>query len=338
MGHITTRRKGRVDAFANGISGHERWPDIPTPSAPNTPTEIFIPYNLTREEIIAIKRQEVEQRYKAKSRGATGGRAFDPRAILLRELLTLMRARYGAERFPDTEIGRHATFIAAHTLFGLKGAPERLLALFRDRAPWMPASEVKAIVRDLGKTQGRRFRAETIGKRLEVTQAERAALGLTQMRAIDAADPTAPASIRVRNGRNQTDKRRKAGAIPREQYVAQALTASKPWASLGISRRTWERRRAKAGAVASVSPAYKGALYGGDRPATPGLFDTLSELGRAMPAFHVHLKKLKRLRVAQSFRPVGQPRRLGEVATAVLLRQVGFSREAFRERLQRGTV
>lgn len=31
-------------------------------------------------------------------------------------------------------------------------------------------------------------------------------------------------------------------ALPREQYLANALTQSKPWETLGMSRATWYRR------------------------------------------------------------------------------------------------
>ena len=32
-------------------------------------------------------------------------------------------------------------------------------------------------------------------------------------------------------------------AIPRKQYLANALTQSKPWEALGMSRATWYRKR-----------------------------------------------------------------------------------------------
>jgi len=37
--------------------------------------------------------------------------------------------------------------------------------------------------------------------------------------------------------------RRARGAKPREQYLIEALTNTRPWEALGISRRTWERDR-----------------------------------------------------------------------------------------------
>jgi hypothetical protein len=38
-------------------------------------------------------------------------------------------------------------------------------------------------------------------------------------------------------------RRRGRGAKPREQYEAEALTNTRPWEALRISRRTWERRQ-----------------------------------------------------------------------------------------------
>jgi hypothetical protein len=44
-----------------------------------------------------------------------------------------------------------------------------------------------------------------------------------------------------------------AGGVPRAEYLACSFSRRKPWEAEGISRRTWERRRARGGAVASPS-------------------------------------------------------------------------------------
>jgi hypothetical protein len=59
--------------------------------------------------------------------------------------------------------------------------------------------------------------------------------------------------LRKREARLRKErKRRERGAKSRAQYEAEALLNTRPWAALGISRRTWERRR-RAGPVASPS-------------------------------------------------------------------------------------
>ncbi len=61
---------------------------------------------------------------------------------------------------------------------------------------------------------------------------------------------------RAKDRDRQRRKRRKAGVKPRKVYLAGALSQSKPWEAEGISRRTWERRRAKS-RVASPSACDK---------------------------------------------------------------------------------
>lgn len=55
------------------------------------------------------------------------------------------------------------------------------------------------------------------------------------------------ASKRQQDRARKAARRRAAGAVPRTEYLAQnALSRTKPWEDEGISRRTWERRRARA--------------------------------------------------------------------------------------------
>jgi hypothetical protein len=60
-------------------------------------------------------------------------------------------------------------------------------------------------------------------------------------------------------------KRRRRGAISRQEYLAESLTRARPWERDGISRRQWERRRRH---VASVSPPH--TSMPSEQPATPG--------------------------------------------------------------------
>ena len=44
----------------------------------------------------------------------------------------------------------------------------------------------------------------------------------------------------------ERERQRRKGVIPREQYESRSLSRTRPWEAEGISRSTWERRRAKA--------------------------------------------------------------------------------------------
>ncbi|EMQ2878495.1 hypothetical protein V9N52_003811, partial [Vibrio navarrensis] len=51
-----------------------------------------------------------------------------------------------------------------------------------------------------------------------------------------------PSEKKKRNAQLKKELRREAGAISREDYLANAVSNTKPWEELGISRRTWYRK------------------------------------------------------------------------------------------------
>jgi hypothetical protein len=53
----------------------------------------------------------------------------------------------------------------------------------------------------------------------------------------------AKARRKERDRIDKAAKRRAAGALPRAVYEANSLSRTKPWQAMGISRRTFERRR-----------------------------------------------------------------------------------------------
>jgi hypothetical protein len=83
--------------------------------------------------------------------------------------------------------------------------------------------------------------AQQLGERLRVTNAERQLLRLWPFKPVDATEDDLAAQRRERRNAVRRAKRDRTHA----QYLATCLTATKPWLSEGISRRTWERRRAK---------------------------------------------------------------------------------------------
>jgi hypothetical protein len=103
-------------------------------------------------------------------------------------------------------------------------------------------AKIERIVR---KVQSRpfRFRADALGKRLGVTDEERTRLGLKTIGACDVCKRQRTARRKAKHRERQRLRRRTQGVRPREQYLAAALSRTKPWEKEGISRRTWERRR-----------------------------------------------------------------------------------------------
>jgi hypothetical protein len=93
--------------------------------------------------------------------------------------------------------------------------------------------------------------AKTAGKMLEITADERWRCGITTMDPIDETRAERKSLQRQSNRERKERERRAKGVVARQEYEAASLSRTKPWLALGISRRTWERRR-KAGILENV--------------------------------------------------------------------------------------
>jgi hypothetical protein len=168
-------------------------------------------------------------------------------AIRLAELNRLLTDRHRGEVLQDDDDGRHDAETVAHHLARCSGNPRRRIeSWLHHRTPWMPETERAAII-DRATTKTRRWRADTLAKRLNLTAVDRQRLRITTIGAVDA-NREARAAARARNKRKRDrdrarDRRRAAGRQTRDQYLATKLSRARPWIAQGISRRTWERRR-----------------------------------------------------------------------------------------------
>lgn len=178
------------------------------------------------------------------------------------ELNRLLIDRYG-EVLPNDDAGRDdAEIVAQHmplTWHPVDPA-RRIAGWLRLRAPWMDAAERQAVI-EAAVAKPRFWRADTLAKRLNLTEADRQRLNITT---IGAADMTREerAALRRQRKRDRDRKRAKArrradGRKTRAEYLANALSSRRPWVAEGISRRTWERRRAAARAPCRKSVCRK---------------------------------------------------------------------------------
>lgn len=92
-------------------------------------------------------------------------------------------------------------------------------------------------------------KADVLGVRLRLTDAERTYLRINTIGACDInkaeRERRRKARKRDRDRIRAEKKRRQRGVLPRAVYLAQCSTVSAPWEAQGISRRTWERHRAR---------------------------------------------------------------------------------------------
>jgi hypothetical protein len=167
------------------------------------------------------------------------------------DLNKLFAHRYRARRedyiFPDDDAGQEDLKILLHH-YALNN-PLAMPRIIKMRAPWV--QDASGLLAQID-TYPRKWRSETLGKLLRVTAAEWRALRLRTISPIDMTTEERRQDSQLRHRERMRIKRRKAGKTPRAEYLARSLSKTKPWEAEGISRRTWERRRAKKGRDASV--------------------------------------------------------------------------------------
>jgi hypothetical protein len=114
---------------------------------------------------------------------------------------------------------------------------------FSSRTPRSRLDQVARAAIDRPKLE----KADALGARLRLTDAERTYLRINTIGACDlnkaARERRSKVRKRERDRIKAAKKRRERGVLPRAVYLAQCSSVSAPWKAEGISRRTWQRRR-----------------------------------------------------------------------------------------------
>jgi hypothetical protein len=150
--------------------------------------------------------------------------------------------RYGGREsytFPNDDSGREdLEILLQHYALDNPLAMPRIIKM---RAPWVQdASKLLAKV----EAYPRKWKSETLGKLLRLTGAEWKLLRTRTIAPIDMTKDERRQDSQLRHRERMKVKRRQAGQKTRAEYLAGSLSQTKPWVADGISRRTWERRRA----------------------------------------------------------------------------------------------
>jgi hypothetical protein len=169
----------------------------------------------------------------------------DPERLILnlrlKDLNRLIAHRHGGDAatytLPDDDAGREYLYILiSHYANVDPNAPRRIIKL---RAPWMSADEAERVI-DTAFNYQRRWRSSTLGKELNYSEAE---WRILRLRTVGPTGMTPEERKRISAAFRMERHRRKKGMQTRAQYAK--LGRTKPWEKEGISRRTWERRRAQ---------------------------------------------------------------------------------------------
>jgi hypothetical protein len=193
---------------------------------------------------IEARRAEIARRYRKKPR-----RVVSMAALRVAELNRLFAARYGST-LPNDDAGRDEALLMAYHIVGRAGDPrQRIAAWLELRVPWMSTAEAaELITKVLAKPL--RWRADTLAARLNLMDSERHRLRIRTIGAVDVMKAQRKARRLERDRLRKQQRRRNAGAKPRRCYLAAAASRIRPWAALGISRRTWYRRHGTTAAAA----------------------------------------------------------------------------------------
>jgi hypothetical protein len=106
----------------------------------------------------------------------------------------------------------------------------------------MPDAEAEALIQSVELTPPNlRYRtAKDLGRRFNVTNAERERLRLWLIAAVDVnPDEIRKAKRKERQRLYRQRVARKAGVRSRRAYLSASVSKQKPWVAEGISRRTW---------------------------------------------------------------------------------------------------
>jgi hypothetical protein len=187
------------------------------------------------------------------------GHVFSLALRRLRDIENIIRFRYG-HCLPDTDDVDIFLFQAAycylHFMWKKTGKKPMRTAL-RDRLNlwcerWAPDSSILTqdlVVRDV--LRHPRFdNADDCAGHLRLSLEERTQLRITT---IGVFGMNKHQRAKLRNRIKAERRRRRHGAVPRTEYLANCLSRTQPWRVLGISRATWFRHRETSVHPASVS-------------------------------------------------------------------------------------
>jgi hypothetical protein len=149
--------------------------------------------------------------------GGRGGRVSIV-ALRVAELGRLFAARYKGGPLPDDDSGRHDLMFVVHHPAHTRDPEARARSWLRVWAPWLGQEEqdeliARAILKPL------RWRADTLGRELNVTVEERARLDLRTVGAADVTKDQRAEELRERRRLAEQLRRRSKGALPRDEYL-----------------------------------------------------------------------------------------------------------------------
>jgi hypothetical protein len=208
-------------------------------------------------------------------------------AFRIRDLQTFVGDRYGAT-MPDDDSGLDDFIVLAQHVARL-GDPHALRACAARWCPWLTDDAYAVIVAEINASP-RRWTADSLARRIGLDDATRTRLGITTIGAIDCSKVQRSNRRRKRNN-----------AAKRTGSHATSAERTKPWLTLGFSRRTYYRKLANgtfgtdSGTAALDSVLLRNQCHDGGPPRQRGSEARADDVGNkklnTVPVDRVHIVK-----------------------------------------------
>lgn len=163
----------------------------------------------------------------------------------VRDLGRVLQARFGYV-LPDNPAGRAFAVVMVQHLVRLQGVEEfdRVPSWCGLYAPWLTRGEIAKHVSD-ALNAPKYWKALSLGWHLKLSTAERRAWRITTIAAFDMSDSDKRSHKKCLARERMARLRARKGKKDRAAYLSEAK-GGRPWLALGISRRTYFRRKHKA--------------------------------------------------------------------------------------------
>jgi hypothetical protein len=164
-------------------------------------------------------------------------RAFQ--AVRSGDLSKVFGHRYGGGKLyelPDDDAGREDLCILLdHYSYANPLAIPRVL---KARAPWLTDNEKDELL----EAEPRRWTAQALANKLNLTEAERRALKVRTIGSVDLSPAERKLQRKLQDRAHKRKARRAAKMQTRAEYLDAMKNRLKPWEAAGVSRATWYRR------------------------------------------------------------------------------------------------
>lgn len=190
------------------------------------------------------------------SAGTGHDRSEMMRRLRLGNLHKLFRDRYGPT-LPNDDAGRADL---RELLLPISLAPNAAIKtpkVIEVWAPWMKSDEATELIDEINRLpiRHRKPTAREVGERQNLINHDRERLKLWTIAACDMSPKQVLEWRKAKAKARMRELRQRRGSKSRAKYEATSLSRTKPWLTLGISRRTWERRRVASPCAVKLSIA-----------------------------------------------------------------------------------